>query len=164
MRNFSICVAAWALIAVGSNAQAQQAQKGVAADSQTITQCLKKARDTGDLGGNCIGVIADPCITVAKKKNSFVEDGKACAARELAVWNALEAEAIKRVRAGNFKEVTGPVVEGQKTLAQSKDKFCPVFDVIDPNEAVGGANYCRLQETARRVLLLRRIGDAVNER
>jgi hypothetical protein len=38
-----------------------------------------------------------------------------------------------------------------------------VFDKIEPGMYLGGANYCRLQETARRVLSLDKLGDAVNE-
>lgn len=44
-----------------------------------------------------------------------------------------------------------------------RNKFCPVFDKLDPGMGPGGANYCRLQETARRTLNLRRLADAVNE-
>jgi uncharacterized protein YecT (DUF1311 family) len=137
------------------------AQKATSADSKTIGACLEKAQGDGKYGGHCIGVIADPCIEVAKTKASYREDSKACAARELPVWNALMTEALKR--AAGDKMMGAAITESQKTFVQSRDKLCPVYDNVDPDMAMGGANYCRLQETARRTLMLRRLADAVNE-
>jgi hypothetical protein len=138
-------------------------QKAAPADSQAIAACLKKAETDGKFGGHCIGLVADPCIAVAKTKASYREDSKACAARELAVWNALSAEALKRAVPAADKKMSAAITESQKAFALSRDKLCPIYDNVDPDMAMGGANYCRLQETARRALMLRRLADAVNE-
>lgn len=140
---------------------AAQAQK--AADAQTIAACLKKTEDQGSFGGSCIGLIADPCIKATKDKETYWEDSKACAARELSVWTTLMAEALKRANAGADQKMKAAVAEAQKAFVDARDKFCPVFDKLDPGMVPGGANYCRLQETARRTLNLRRLADAVNE-
>ena len=139
------------------------AQKAAPADSKAVAACLAKAEGDGKYGGNCIGVIADPCIEVAKTKASYREDSKACAARELPVWTALMAEALKRATPAVEKARKSAILESQKAFAASREQLCPIYDQVDPDMAMGGANYCRLQETARRTLMLRRLADAVNE-
>ena len=61
------------------------------------------------------------------------------------------------------RDIKVPVAQSQKSWRDAREKFCPVFDKIDPGMFVGGANYCRLHETARRALLLRKLGAAVGE-
>jgi hypothetical protein len=148
-----------AMVAALLAAQASAAPS--AADARTIATCLKAAEDTGALGGECVGVIADPCIGRARDTDKSVEAGKACAARELAVWRALLRIALTRLKPGG-RAVESAVAASQKSWTQSLDRLCPLFDNLDPGMSVGGADYCRLQETARRVLLLRRLADAVN--
>lgn len=138
-------------------------QKAAPADGKAVAACLKKAEEAGQYPGRCIGIVADPCIEVARTKASYREDSKACAARELAVWNALMAEALKRATGAVEKSREAAILESQKTFAASRDKLCPIYDQVDPDMAMGGANYCRLQEIARRTLMLRRLADAVNE-
>jgi hypothetical protein len=58
----------------------------------------------------------------------------------------------------DLAEVTA---KAQKAFSESLEAICPVFDHIDPERSVGGANYCLLQETARRALILKRLSDAV---
>ena len=43
--------------------------------------------------------------------------------------------------------------------------MCGIFGLVWREGSIpGDAAYCRMQVTAQRVLLLRRLGDAVNER
>jgi hypothetical protein len=151
-----IAGAVLALIAV----QPVQAQNAAPADSQTIAGCLKKADGEGQLGGNCIGAVADPCI-----RNADNDAGKsrACAARELNVWTGIAAAAAKKVQAGGFKDINAALLESEKGWTQLRDKLCPAFDKIDPGMMPGNAVYCRMQTTAHRALLLRRLADAVSE-
>ena len=154
-----IVIAALALAAgafLASPAFAQVAP----ADLKTITDCLKKADDSGALGASCIGIVADPCVEKSDKTSAKT---KACAARELAVWTALTEGASKRVKAGGFKDISAAVAESDKGWTQLRDKLCPVFDKIEPGFLPGDGTYCRMQVTAHRALLLRRLGDAVNE-
>jgi hypothetical protein len=130
------------------------------ADTKAIADCLKKAEDGGQLGTHCIGIVADPCI--AQSDNTSVKT-KACAARELAVWIAFTAAATKRVRAGGFKDITAALTESEKGWTQLRDKLCPAFDKVEPGMLPGEGTYCRMQTTAHRALLIRRLGDAVNE-
>ncbi len=113
------------------------------------------------IGTGCIGLVADPCR--AKTEND-TDKNRACAARELRVWNSIADAAGKRVRAGGFKEVTKALTESEKSWAAQRDILCPVFDKVEPGSLPGDAAYCRMQTTANRALLLRRLGDAVNER
>jgi hypothetical protein len=140
------------------------AQKAAPADMAAIKACLKAAAEKPSFGGECVGLVADPCIKAAAP----TDDGsnakvKACAARELTVWSSLLDGALKRVTQGGFPEIVKAVGAAQKTWAASRDQLCPVFDKIEPGMYLGGAAYCRLQETARRVLSLDKLGDAVNE-
>lgn len=152
-------IAALALVA-SLTASPTLAQVAAPADTKAVSDCLKKADDSGGLGNNCIGIVADPCVEKSDKMNATT---KACAARELAVWTALTEAAKKRVRAGGFKDVSAAVAESDKGWVQLRDKLCPVFDKIEPGFLPADGTYCRMQVTAHRALLLRRLGDAVNE-
>jgi hypothetical protein len=129
-------------------------------DKAAIEQCL--AGDEASLGAQCIGIVADPCIKALKDDDSASTKAKACAARELAVWDEQMASSLKATDSGG-KDIKAPVAQSQKTWRDAREKFCPVFDKIDPGMFVGGANYCRMHETARRALLLRKLGAAVGE-
>jgi len=133
------------------------------ADAQKIDACLKAELENGRSGVTCIGIVADPCIEVAKGKNTDVEDSKACAARELAIWNARMQTAIREIQKGAEKQMNANVTNSQTSWSSSLTRLCPVFDKVDPGTAMGGANYCRLQETAMRVIVLERLALAVNE-
>jgi uncharacterized protein YecT (DUF1311 family) len=145
------------ILAVPPAANAQQAAP---ADLKIISDCLKSADSNGNLGTGCIGLVADACT---RKAENDVAKSKACAQRELLVWNALTEAAARRVRAGGFKEISKALAESEKAWAQQRDALCPVFDQIDPGTLPGDAAYCRMQTTANRALLLRRLGAAVNE-
>jgi hypothetical protein len=136
------------------------AQLAMPADTKAITECLEKADDGGALGNNCIGIVADPCVEKSDKMSART---KVCAARELAVWTALTEAASKRVKAGGFKDIIAAVAESNKGWTQLRDKLCPAFDKIEPGFLPADGTYCRMQVTAHRALLLRRLGDAVNE-
>jgi uncharacterized protein YecT (DUF1311 family) len=148
------------LVLILSGPPAFAAEKPTAADLKAVQTCL--AGLDGELGVKCVGIVADPCIKPALDKNDGTKITNACAARELAVWEALLQDAMKSVRSGGFDDITKPVGEAQKAWLASREKLCPAFDKIEPGFLHGNANYCRLQETARRALLLRRLGEAVN--
>jgi uncharacterized protein YecT (DUF1311 family) len=153
-------VVALAALLVAAGSLAAYAQQANPADLKAINACLAKADHTGDLGTACIGTIADPCT---RKTEGDAAKTKVCAERELAVWDAITAAASKRVRAGGFKDISKALADSQKSWAQQRDALCPVFDKIEPGTLPGGAAYCRMQTTAQRALLLRRLGEAVNE-
>ena len=116
-----------------------------AADRTAIAQCLAQDKK----GQACIGIVADPCMAAANE-----EGAKACAARELAVWDELLQASLKTVNASGPPAIRTAVVEAQSNWLKSREGLCPVFDGVDPGMGVGGANYCRLQETGRRALIL----------
>ncbi len=140
--------------------QMAAAQQPTPADLKVINDCLKRADSDGKLGTGCIGLVADPCRA---KTDNDTEKNRACARRELSVWNTLAEAAAKRVRAGGFKEVSKALADSEKAWTQQRDVLCPVFDKIEPGFLPGDAAYCRMQTTANRALLLRKLGDAVNE-
>jgi hypothetical protein len=139
------------------------AQGAPRADVAVIDACLNTAEKTGGFGGACIGLVADPCIKAAEGANDDVAKWKACAARELAIWTQKTNDALKQVQAGGFADVIQAVKDSEKTFAASRDRFCAVFDKIEPGMYRGGASYCRLRETANRSLSLIKLGAAVNE-
>lgn len=133
------------------------------ADVTVINACLKTAEERDGFGAVCVGLVADPCIKAAEGANDDVARWKACAARELAVWTQKTNEALKKVQAGGFADVIDAVKDSQKTFVASRDRFCAVFDKIEPGMYRGSASYCRLRETANRSLSLIKLGAAVNE-
>ena len=139
---------------------AAYAQQANPADLKIISDCLKTADANATLGTACIGLVADACT---RKAENDVAKSKVCAQRELLVWNALTESAAKRVRAGGFKEISKALAESEKAWTQQRDALCPVFDQVDPGTLPGDAAYCRMQTTANRALLLRKLGAAVNE-
>ncbi|MET0867001.1 MAG: lysozyme inhibitor LprI family protein [Pseudorhodoplanes sp.] len=148
------------LIFVMMAPQGANAQQVPPAGLKLVNDCLKNADKNDKLGTSCIGLVADPCR--AKTKNE-TEKNRACAQRELAVWNAILETASKRVRGGGFKEIANALSDSEKAWVAQRDALCPVFDRIEPGFLPGDANYCRMQITANRALLLRKLGDAVNE-
>jgi len=147
------------VLALGLSGMAAAAPN--AADAQKIDACLAAAVEKEQSGVACIGIIADPCIAAVKEKNSAADDAKACAGRELAVWNARLPTALKESKAGG-KEFAASVTASQGAWSLALTKLCPVFDKLDPGASLGGANYCRLQQTAMQVLVLERLAYAVN--
>jgi hypothetical protein len=140
------------------------AQTAAPADVKALEACIDKAGSNGNAGFNCVGSIADPCIKGVAKTNDYVEASKKCAMRELAVWNALMPKAIQGVKKGGFKETEKAIGPAQKAWTESLQALCPVFDLIEPGMFLGGAAYCRLQETGRRTIILQRLSASVNER
>lgn len=136
------------------------AQQASAADLKAINDCLKRADKNGELGTGCVGLVADACV---RKADNDVAKSKACSERELAVWTVISEAAGKRVRAGGFKEISKALADSEKGWAQQRNALCAVFDKIEPGTLPGDAAYCRMQTTANRALLLRRLGEAVNE-
>jgi hypothetical protein len=139
------------------------AQGTAHADVAAIDACLKTAEKAGGFGGACVGLVADPCIRAAEGANDDVAKWKACAARELAIWTQKTNETLKKVQAGGFADVIKAVKDSQKTFPASRDRFCAVFDIVEPGMYRGSASYCRLRETANRTLSLIKLGAAVNE-
>ena len=133
-----------------------------AADAQKIDACLKAAAEKDTSGAACIGIVADPCIAAASKTDNFIKDSAACAARELAIWTARLPRAVGSASKGGGKNIASAVAASQKSFTDSLAKLCPLYDGLDPGMSLGGATYCRLQETAMRVLLLEQLADAVN--
>ena len=138
------------------------AAAGPYTDAQKIDACLKATAEKGVSGAACIGTIADPCIATASKTNDYIKGSAACAARELAIWTARLQRAAASANKGGGKNFASAVAASQKSFTDSLAKLCPLYDKLDPGMSLGGASYCRLQETAMRALLLERLADAVN--
>lgn len=156
-------LAAVVLTATLSVASIAFAQGAKPADVAAIDACLKTAEENGGFGSACVGLVADPCIKAAEGANDDVAKWKICAARELAIWTQKTNEALKKVQAGGFTDVINAANDSQKSFAASRDRFCIVFDKVEPGMYRGGASYCRLRETANRSLSLIKLGAAVNE-
>jgi hypothetical protein len=149
-------IAIWGILSFPDTVRAQAGP--TAADLKTTQICLD--RKDAHLGNKCIGIVADPCIEAAAGDGA---KARACAARELAVWDTQMENALRKVGAGGFREVIGAVAQSQKAWQSSDRELCSMFDKTDPGMLLGAANYCRMHETASRVLLLRRLGEAVNQ-
>jgi hypothetical protein len=71
--------------------------------------------------------------------------------------------ALKRIRAGGFRDLTDDVTRSQDSWKASVRSLCVRFDKIDPGMMPGGATACSMHATAGRALLLRRPSEAVSE-
>jgi len=147
-----------AAVLVLSMAEAAWAQAPTATDSAAVKKCLDAADDS--LGQACIGIVSGPCAAAA---NGDPVKTRACMTRELAVWEAQVDAALKRIRAGGFKDIIEEVSRSQDSWKTSVRILCARFDKIDPGTLPGGSVACSMHATAGRALLLRRLGDAVNE-
>ncbi|HET6196983.1 MAG TPA: hypothetical protein VFE12_14565 [Acetobacteraceae bacterium] len=143
-------------VSIGADAWAQSAP--LPNDSAVVRNCLEKADD--DLGYACIGVVSGPCAAAVKGDPAKT---RACMTRELAVWEAQVEAALRRIRAGGFRELSEEVARSQDSWKASVRGLCSRFDKIDPGMMPGGSTACSMHATAGRALLLRRLGDAVNE-
>jgi hypothetical protein len=143
-------------VSIGSVVLAQPAP--LPNDSATIKTCLDNAKDS--LGQQCIGVVATPCMAAADGDPVQI---RACATRESSVWEAQLEAALRRIRAGGFRELKDDISRSQEAWKSSVRSLCAAFDKIDPGMMPGGATACSMHATAGRALLLRRLGDAVNE-
>jgi len=134
-----------------------------AKDRATVAHCVSAEDEKGKLGGACVGVVADPCISQASSRDSAADDARKCAARELVVWGERLEAAIEKASASGPPAVRPALAEAQKTWLASREKLCALFNDLDPGANLGGSDYCRLQETARRDLVVERLADAVSE-
>ena len=139
------------------------APAGDADDRRKVAQCVDAAKDSGGFAGQCIGIIADPCIKAASEHAAAVAEAKACAARELAVWRSRLQDAVNVVNKSGTPKMRSAVAAAQQSFAASRDQLCPLFGNLDPGATLGADDYCRLQETARRALVLEWLGGAVGE-
>lgn len=151
----SLVIAAVLVLSMGGTASAQAP---AANDSAAIEKCLDNADDS--LGQACIGIVSGPCATAAGGDSAKT---RACMTREFAVWEAQVEAALKRIRAGGYKDLTEDVGRSQASWKASVRGLCARFDKIDPGMMPGGAAACSMHATAGRALLLRRLGEAVNE-
>jgi uncharacterized protein YecT (DUF1311 family) len=154
---------AFAVLTLIASAGAALAAPPAATDAKAVAQCLDAARAADGFGGNCIGVVADPCIKAAAGHNTDVAEWKVCAARELAVWQARLTQAAASASKSGGNKMRSAIAAAQKTWASSQDALCPLFANLDPGMTPGADAYCRLQETARRTLVLERLAAAVGE-
>lgn len=123
-----------------------------AEDRAALTHCL--ARDKS--GEKCIGIVSQACPVDTQTSDADVVEAniRACAGRELAVWNELLQASLAVVNASGSPAVCTAVAEAQSNWLKSRESVCPIFDNVDPGMYSGGANYCRLQEASRRALIL----------
>ena len=128
---------------------------------QKIHNCIEGARQAGLYPGRCVGLIADPCINSVAGNANAVDKAKECAAQELKVWAARLDKSLAAIKRADA-DISFIVWKAQKTWGPA-DEFCPVFDKVDPNAALGAAEYCRLQTVAARALLLEGLELSVSE-
>ncbi len=129
--------------------------------TQKIHNCIEGARQAGLYPGRCVGLIADPCINTAKDKDDAPDKAKECAAQELKIWAARLDKSLAAIRRADV-DIGVTVSKTQKAWG-SANELCPVFDRLDPGTALGAAEYCRLQATAARALLLEGLELSVSE-
>lgn len=104
-----------------------------------------------------------PCLAEAGSDPDAFEATKRCTAREREVWKMEPNKAVALVRQGGFNERDAMVRNTTRPWSDYVNRVCPFFDQLRAELSAGGANYCRMQETARRTPMLRRLGIAVTD-
>jgi hypothetical protein len=128
---------------------------------QKIHDCIIGAQQAGLYPGRCVGLIADRCINSAKDRDGAADEVKQCAARELKIWTGRLDKSLAAIRRKNA-DISVMVAKARKAWGPA-DELCSVFDRLDPDAAPGAAEYCRLQATATRALLLEGLEQSVTE-
>jgi hypothetical protein len=145
---------------VGLSFRAVANQPGVESQ-QKIHNCIEGARQAGLYPGRCVGLIADPCINSAKDKDGAPDKARECAVQELKIWAARLDKSLAAIKRADA-DIGLTVGRAQKAWG-SANELCPVFDRLDPGTALGAAEYCRLQATAARALLIEGLELSVSE-
>jgi Lysozyme inhibitor LprI len=118
---------------------------------QKIGVCIEAARQAGLYPGRCVGVLADPCIGAVSEGKAAGKAGL-CAAQEREIWAARLNQTMAAISLADANLGT-TVAKSQREWGSTVD-LCKVFDKLDPQAAAGATEYCRLQATATRALLL----------
>ncbi len=126
-----------------------------------IGDCIIAAQQAGLYPGRCVGLIADRCINSAKDQAGAASKAKECAARELKIWTGRLDKSLAAIRRTDA-DISLVVAKAQKAWG-SADELCSAFDRLDPGMALGTAEYCRLQATAARALLIEGLELSVGE-
>jgi hypothetical protein len=124
---------------------------------QKIHECVQAARQAGLYPGRCVGILADPCINSTGGKAGTVAKARQCAAQELQIWAARLDKSLTAIRLADA-DLGLTVAKAQRAWGSSNE-FCTAFDRLDQ----GAAEYCLLQATATRALLLEGLALSVNE-
>jgi hypothetical protein len=148
-RNYHLAMffSALSLAASLSPAQAQTSLEG----RQRISVCIEAARQAGLYPGRCVGVLADPCIGAVSEGRAAGKAGL-CAAQEREIWAARLNQTMAAISLADSNLGT-TVAKSQRDWGTTVE-LCKVFDKLDPQAAAGATEYCRLQATATRALLL----------
>jgi len=91
-----------------------------------------------------------------------IEDAKACAARELGVWNERLQASLKIVNE-SFPALLTVIADAQSNLLKSREQLCPLFAMIDPGIERVGSDRCRQVETTGRAEILEKLAVTVEE-
>jgi hypothetical protein len=146
------------LMSVLAIPQTASAQQPAPADMKVISDCSEKRGYQRQARHQLHRACGRPLR--AARPTPIPRKRRACAQRELVVWNAISEAAAKRVRTGRVQGISKALLESDKAWAQQRDALCPVFDKVEPGSLPGDATYCRMQTTANRALLLRKLGDS----
>ncbi len=104
-----------------------------------IIECMSLPHDKNGSAETCIGSLAGHC-ELAKG-----EDAKVCAERVL-------LNAKKRLQ--TIAKDVGGIEKSQSLWLESREKLCPLFDIIDPGTEHVGSDRCRQVETRGRAEIL----------
>jgi len=139
---FATCLLSTALFA---------APQVTSADRTAIVQCVSAPHDIRDYGEtSCVGIIPNPCVKVPSSRDPQIKDAKACAARELALWDERLQASLKIVNA-SFPALQPAITDAQSNWLKSREELCSAFYIEESNDRT---DLCRLQETSRRALII----------
>jgi uncharacterized protein YecT (DUF1311 family) len=141
----------WIVAACLLSASSFAAPQLASTDWAAITQCVGALHDNHDYGEtSCAGLIPNPCIKAANSRDPHVSDANACAGRELRVWEERLGTSLKIMNA-NFPALQSALAGAQAVWLKSREEVCPKLNVEETNDR---SDYCRLQETSRRALII----------
>ena len=119
-----------------------------AAERAAMTRCISLSPEEKEADDSCVGIIADPCPLPAGSNEVHRSDAKACTTRALSLWDERLQTSLKVVNA-SFPALQPAIADEQSNWLKSREALCPQFDALLEDD-----EYCRLQETSRRALIM----------
>jgi uncharacterized protein YecT (DUF1311 family) len=163
MHRVQAFLAAVAVLVLSATTHAERAKLD-ARDVKAVQDCLESDKAAQHAGELCIGVVADPCLD-APDGDQSTAGRVACTDRELAVWDQVLNENFRVLRDNLDAKQRIKLRDMQRAWVTARDKTCNFFwDYFQGTMATPMEAYCRMRETARRAMFIKRFRDEAEGR
>jgi uncharacterized protein YecT (DUF1311 family) len=140
-------------VAVIAGAAFAQAQKVDPRDAAAVETCIKEARAKGGHLEDCVGTVADACLT--ETAGQAAARAEACYSREHLVWEEMLDATYERLRKGLQGAQAAKLQASQKVWLEARKRGCELYwEFLRGTAASPHASACYMRETANRAIYL----------